>query len=33
MLTTGQKDCVPMSYAPLPKSVVEKEEKQIAEIK
>ncbi len=33
MLTTGQKDCESLSYAPLPKSVVAKEEKQIALIK
>jgi phosphate transport system substrate-binding protein len=30
MLTTGQKDCVGLSFAPLPKSVVAKEQKQIA---
>jgi phosphate transport system substrate-binding protein len=33
MLTTGQKDCEGLSYAPLPKSVVDKEQKQIARIK
>ena len=33
MLTTGQKDCEGLSYAPLPKAVVEKEKKQIAMIK
>lgn len=33
MLTTGQKDCESLSYAPLPKAVVGKEEKQIAMIK
>lgn len=33
MLTTGQKDAEGLSYAPLPKSVVAKEEKQIALIK
>ncbi len=33
MLTTGQKDTIPMDYAPLPKAVVAKEEKQIALIK
>jgi phosphate transport system substrate-binding protein len=33
MLTTGQKDCVGLSYAPLPKAVVAKEQKQIALIK
>jgi phosphate transport system substrate-binding protein len=32
MLTTGQQDCQAMSYAPLPKPVVAKEEKQIAAI-
>src|SRR5713226_5233575 len=32
MLTTGQKDAEGMSYAPLPKPVVAKEEKQIASI-
>jgi phosphate transport system substrate-binding protein len=32
MLTTGQKDAEPLSYAPLPKSVVEAEKKQIASI-
>ncbi len=33
MMTTGQKDCESLSYAPLPKAVVAKEEKQIALIK
>jgi phosphate transport system substrate-binding protein len=33
MLTTGQKDCQALSYAPLPKAVVEKEQKQIGLIK
>jgi phosphate transport system substrate-binding protein len=33
MLTTGQKDCEALSYAPLPKAVVAKEQKQIALIK
>ena len=33
MLTTGQKDCEGLSYAPLPKSIVAKEQKQIARIK
>jgi phosphate transport system substrate-binding protein len=33
MLTTGQKDCQALSYAPLPKAVVAKEQKQIALIK
>lgn len=33
MLTTGQKDCEALSYAPLPKSVVDKEKAQIALIK
>lgn len=33
MLTAGQKDCEALSYAPLPKAVVEKEQKQIAMIK
>jgi phosphate transport system substrate-binding protein len=33
MLTTGQKDAAPMSYAPLPAPVVLKEQKQIADIK
>ncbi len=33
MLTTGQKDCQGLSYAPLPKEVVAKEQKQIALIK
>jgi phosphate transport system substrate-binding protein len=30
MMTTGQKDCAAMGYAPLPKEVVGKEEKQLA---
>ena len=33
MLTTGQKDCEKLSYAPLPKAVVTKEQKQIAMVK
>ncbi|MES1261600.1 MAG: phosphate ABC transporter substrate-binding protein PstS, partial [Acidobacteriota bacterium] len=33
MLTDGQKEAAALSYAPLPKSVVEKELKQIAAIK
>lgn len=33
MMTTGQKDCEALSYAPLPKAVVSKEQKQIAMIK
>jgi phosphate transport system substrate-binding protein len=33
MLTTGQKDAAALSYAPLPKAVVAKEQKQIALIK
>ncbi len=33
MLTTGQKDAQPLSYAPLPKNIVAAETKQIAEIK
>jgi phosphate transport system substrate-binding protein len=33
MLTTGQNDAQPLSYAPLPKSIVDKEKKQIAEIR
>ena len=33
MLTTGQKDCEKLSYAPLPKAVVAKEQKQIAMVK
>jgi phosphate transport system substrate-binding protein len=33
MLTDGQKEAPGLSYAPLPKSVVGKAEKQIAEIK
>jgi phosphate transport system substrate-binding protein len=32
MLTAGQQDAQPMSYAPLPKPVVAKEEKQIGSI-
>jgi|SRR5579884_1043915 len=32
MLSAGQKDCAAMSYAPLPKSVVSQEEKQIDKI-
>jgi phosphate transport system substrate-binding protein len=32
VLTDGQKETTPLSYAPLPKSVVTKEEKQIAAI-
>jgi hypothetical protein len=32
MLVTGQQDAQGMSYAPLPKPVVAKEEKQIASI-
>jgi phosphate transport system substrate-binding protein len=32
MLTTGQADAAPLSYAPLPKSVIAQEEKQIAKI-
>jgi phosphate transport system substrate-binding protein len=32
MLTVGQKDAQGMSYAPLPKPVVAKEDKQIASI-
>jgi phosphate transport system substrate-binding protein len=32
MLADGQKYCEPLSYAPLPKAVVTKEEKQIARI-
>jgi len=32
MLTTGQKDCAGLSYAPLPKSVVAREEQQIGKI-
>jgi len=32
MLTTGQKDCAALSYAPLPREVVAKELKQIDEI-
>jgi len=33
MMTTGQKDCEALSYAPLPTSVVAKEQKQIALVK
>jgi phosphate transport system substrate-binding protein len=33
MMTTGQNDCQALSYAPLPKAVVAKEQKQIAMIK
>jgi phosphate transport system substrate-binding protein len=33
MLTTGQKDAPPLSYAPLPASVVAKEKKQIEAVK
>lgn len=33
MMTTGQKDCEGLSYAPLPKAVVAKEQKQISMIK
>jgi phosphate transport system substrate-binding protein len=33
MITTGQKDCEGLSYAQLPKAVVDKEKKQIAQIK
>jgi len=33
MLTNGQRDCTTLDYAPLPKSVVNKEMQQIAEIK
>jgi phosphate transport system substrate-binding protein len=33
MLTTGQKDCANLTYAPLPKEVVAKEVKQIAMVK
>lgn len=33
MLADGQKDCAGLTYAPLPKEVVAKEEKQIAMIK
>ncbi len=33
MMTTGQKDCEELAYAPLPKAVVAKEQKQIAMIK
>jgi len=32
MLTTGQKDCESLSYAPLPRSVVSQEQKQLAKI-
>jgi phosphate transport system substrate-binding protein len=33
MLTTGQKDAQPLSYAPLPKNIVSLEQRQIAQIK
>ena len=33
MMTTGQQNAQPMSYAPLPKPVVAKEDKQIALVK
>lgn len=33
MITTGQKDCAAMSYAPLPKAVAAREEKQLAKIR
>jgi phosphate transport system substrate-binding protein len=33
MMTTGQGDAQGLSYAPLPKAVVEKEQKQLALIK
>lgn len=33
MLTTGQEDCSTLDYAPLPKAILAKEEKQIAMIK
>ncbi len=33
MMTTGQGDAVGMDYAPLPKPIVAKEQKQIALIK
>jgi len=33
MMTTGQKDCEALAYAPLPKAVADKEQKQIAMIK
>lgn len=33
MMTTGQKDAEGLSYAPLPKAVIDKEQKQIAMIK
>jgi hypothetical protein len=33
MLTTGQADAQGLSYAPLPKSIVAKEQKQLALIK
>ena len=33
MLTTGQKDCEGLAYAPLPTAVVAKEKKQIALIR
>jgi len=32
MLNDGQKECAALAYAPLPKSVVAKEEKQIAQV-
>lgn len=32
MLTTGQKDCAGLGYAPLPKEIVAKETKQISQI-
>jgi phosphate transport system substrate-binding protein len=31
-LTTGQKDAAPLNYAPLPKTVVEKELNQLKEV-
>jgi phosphate transport system substrate-binding protein len=33
MMTTGQKDAQGLSYAPLPKNIVDKEKKQVASIK
>jgi phosphate transport system substrate-binding protein len=33
MLTTGQQDAASLSYAPLPKTVIDSEERQIAQIK
>jgi phosphate transport system substrate-binding protein len=33
MMTTGQKDCAELGYAPLPKEVVAKEQKQLSLIK